>query len=221
MRYLVILLLTIFYSAEPKPFLDKPVTLLFFIEQDKEIYDASIYGEPPQFAIWIENPSTGAIQTVFVTYRTGTGNFEGKSSVPVALPIWIGAFQEESGRKDLPTPQRPVDGISGATISAKKIIKKIAVPEGSDWIYYVEVNVAGDYTSHFPSYQENGIPDPHGNGQPSIIYQGKITAERGSQSIPVLIGRSEQMYPTTTINPDLQGIANAKKLFPKIKVTCK
>ena len=54
------------------------VTLVFEIDQDPEVYDQTMYGEPPQFAIWLESNDSGVIKTVHVTRRTGTGNFEGR-----------------------------------------------------------------------------------------------------------------------------------------------
>ena len=218
---LYIIFLALFADPNKKSSYPSEVKLVFSIHQDKSVYDRSIYGEPPQFAIWLEDPITGTIKTVYVTYRTGHGDFEGKSAVPVALPTWIGAFRKEKGRNDLPTPQNPVDmAVSGATQKVAELEKKAVVPKGSEWVYYVEVNVAGDYTLNFPSYQPDGTPDPDGNGQPSIIYRGKIAANPGSRSIPELIGRTEQMFLSTEINRDIQDIGSAKHLFSKIEVTC-
>ena len=105
------------------------VTVVFEIEQDPAVYDKTMYGEPPQFAIWIENKDSGAIKTVYVTQRMGTGNFEGKTGVPVALPVWINYFRKETGRTDMPTPRKPVDvTVSGPTLKQSDLRKQINLP---------------------------------------------------------------------------------------------
>ena len=58
----------------------------FDIHQNKEAIYLSTFAEPPQFAIWLENPRTGSNKTVFVTGRVSKGDWEGKKNVPVALP---------------------------------------------------------------------------------------------------------------------------------------
>jgi hypothetical protein len=196
-------------------------TLVFEIEQDPQVYDLTLFGEPPQFAIWLENTETGAIKTVFVTRRTATGTFEGKTGVPIALPAWIGFYRKETGSTGWPTPRNPLDdAISGPTLKQSDLKKETKVPSGSSWKYYIEVNVSGDFTETFSAYDSDGTPDPHFNGQPSIIFRGEITATPGAESTPEIIGRTEQIDFSTTINPDLTGIESAKDLFRRIKVSC-
>lgn len=196
-------------------------TLFFSILQDRDIYEESDHGESPQFAIWLENKETGDIRTVFVTHRTGTGNFVGKVECPVSLPAWIGAFRKETGREDLPTPHNPMsDAVTGATPKTDKIELKFNVPTGSKWYYFIEVNVSTDYNATFASVLPDGMIDSQGNGQPSIIYRGEISGTPGDSSTPTLIGRTEQMYFSPEINHNLDGIGNAKEVFKEMKITC-
>ncbi len=223
MRYLLFSILALFITAcsNSNSTQSGKNTLLFTIQQEKDVYERSDYGEPPQFAIWLENKTTGAMQTVFVTHRTGTGDFEGKVECTVSLPAWIGVFRKETGRDDLPSIQKPVDmAITGATPKVPEFSAQVTVPAGSHWNYYFEVNVSGDYTPEFPALTPDGDMDSQGNGQPSIIYRGEITGTPGNKSTPKLFGRTEQLYLSTEINPDLTGIRNAKDVFSRIKVTC-
>lgn len=195
--------------------------LLFEIQQEHDVYEKTDYGEPPQFAIWLENKETGEIQTVFVTYRTATGDFEGKAECPVSLPAWIGAFRKETGRDDFPTPKNPApDAITGATPKGKDFSVKVPVPKDSRWKYYIEMNVSGDYNPDFPRLTSDGGFDSQGNGQPSVIYMGEITGIPGKKSTPELIGRTEQRYFSPEIIPNLKGITSAKDIFSSIRVTC-
>jgi len=220
LSWILVLFLTACTNQGTKPVSDMN-TLLFTIDQERDVYDQSDYGEPPQFAVWLEDRKTGSVKTVFVTYRTGNGDFEGKTECPVSLPAWIGAFRKETGRDDLPTVRKPApDAVTGATPKTPEFTVKTIVVPGSEWNYYVEVNVSGDYTDVFPSIKYYGDLDTQGNGQPSIIYKGEITATPGNRSVPQLIGRTEQLYLSTEINPDLEGIKNAREVFSRIAVSC-
>ena len=66
------------------------------IHQNKQAIYLSTFAEPPQFAIWLENPKTGNCQTVFVTSRVSKGDWEGKKDVPVALPQWYDLFKDQN-----------------------------------------------------------------------------------------------------------------------------
>jgi hypothetical protein len=197
------------------------VNLVFNISQEQEIYDQSDYGEPPQFAIWLEDPERKITKTVFVTYRTATGDFEGKIECPLSLPFWIGVFRNETGRKDFPRPWKPFyDAVTGATPKGQKIEVSVNVRRGITWLYFIEVNVAGDYNKTFPYVSEKKKHDNHGNGQPSVLFKGEILAQIKETSVPDLVGRSEQYSFSQVINPDLEGIDTAKKVFSTIVVSC-
>ncbi|MCF7805448.1 MAG: hypothetical protein K9N46_08780 [Candidatus Marinimicrobia bacterium] len=197
------------------------VELNFSIHQERDVYDRSDYGEPPQFAIWLENPQTGEVETVIVTHRTGTGEFAGKVECPVSLPVWIGVFRNETGRDDFPRPWKPFyESVTGATPKVENFNITVELESGQTWIYYIEMNVAGDYNLHFPAFSSDNRPDKHGNGQPSLIYKGTILTERGERSVPKVIGRTDQYYFTTEINSDLKNMKSAKQVFSDIVVQC-
>lgn len=196
------------------------VVLYFSVDLNPDIYERSDWGEPPQVAIWLEDSVGKDIRTVFVTYRSATGDWMGKVSCPVALPYWFSRYNKETGTVGPPTYRNPAPhAVTGATPTLELTARTGVAPK-SEWSYFIEVNVAGDYNRDFPSMLESGRPDPQGNGQPSLIYKGTIIAEPGSHSTPVLVGRTEQWSPTDTIIEDLRGITTAKELLGKIEVTC-
>ena len=197
------------------------VRIVFTTMQDQDLIDISDYGEPPQFAFWLEHPETQELRSVFVTYRTATGDFEGRVSCPLSLPVWIGVFRKEFNKKGFPRPWEPVpDAITGATTKKKSIRVAAEVPEGSEWNYYIEMNLAGDFNNYYPSRITDYGPDKYGNGQPSLIFKGTITAAVGETSTPELIGRTDQIYFTTEYTADLEGIDSAKNVFYDMLVSC-
>lgn len=210
-------------TAEHEHLEPKKVQLLFSIELNQEIYKKSVYGEPPQFAIWLQSRDHELEKLVFVTYKTATSNFEGRAEVPVALPFWKGIFHNSNENT---TPEDSLhfphgyDAVSGATPNNFKFSTIVEVDLGSEWHYFIEVNVAGDFNKYFPSYHPDGSNDAFGNGQPSIIYKGEIDAFPHLQSTPMLIGRTEQMYYSPNINSDLSGIEDAQNVFKSISVNC-
>ena len=86
------------------------VQVEFNIHINKEAIYLSAYAEPPQFAIWLEDPASGKLKQVFVTYRAGESDWEGKADVPTAIPHWSDVFGGTG-----PDGQQDYDGISGAT----------------------------------------------------------------------------------------------------------
>ena len=60
------------------------------------------FGVLPQFAIWLEDPINGRFKTVFVIYRSATGDWEGKLEYPATLPYWFKVYQRENKTTTLP-----------------------------------------------------------------------------------------------------------------------
>jgi len=199
----------------------KEVALYFSLNLNPGIYKQTKYKKPPQFAIWIEDAEGTKIQTIWVTEKTGTGNWGGKITRPVSLPYWVSRWKKETRSSSFPTPENPVvDGVTGAT-PREHFTSEIKVPINSTWNYYIEINVSGDYNDTFATVLKDERRDQHGNGQPSIIYKGQITAIPGQRSVPQLIGRTDQIESVSHIIPDLEGISMAKNLLSKIEVTSK
>lgn len=198
----------------------KPVVLKFSIAIDKEVCQQNKYKRTPQFAVWLEAPGNEDIRTVCVTQKTAKGKWGGKTTRPVSLPVWTSRWNQEAGTSGFPTADNPAsDAVTCATPDSE-FTRCVDVPPGSEWEYFVEVNVSGDHNEYFTQTTKDGKRDPHSNGQPSIIYKGKIAALPGQKNIPELIGRTDQFKADGEIFKDIQGITTAKKLFCKLEVTC-
>ena len=195
------------------------LTLTFSLELNRRVYDYTDYGEPPQVAIWLEQPDKGVIRTIFVTYRTGKGMWKGRVDCPVSLPYWENRCMEEIRSRGIAGPAIPVpDAISYPTPKTTFRVNS-PVAAGSVWNYFIEVNCSADYNRTFPSVLDEGFPDPFGNGQPSLVYRGQIKAEPGQKDMPEVIGRTDQLDPVDTLITDMTGITDATKLLSKIEVS--
>ena len=196
-----------------------PVALQFSLSLDPQVYSQSNYKKPPQFAIWIEDAAGEEIRTVWVTEKTGAGSWGGKIVRPVSLPYWASRWQKETGSSGDPTPENPAaDAVTGAT-PKQDFSCRTEVPAASKWSYFIEVNVSGDFNDSFAAEAKDGKRDRNGNGQPSIVYKGQIIAMPGQSNRPVLIGRTDQFESVSSVNPDLEGISDAKDLFAKVEVS--
>jgi hypothetical protein len=196
------------------------VVLEFVLKLDPDIYTKSHYEKPPQFALWLEKIPHRTVRTVWVTSKTAAGDWGKNITRSASLPYWVSRWNIETKTNSCPTPQNPViDALTGATPKVD-CTAEAEVPANSTWNYFIEVNVSGDYNNAFPLKQPSGRKDRQGNGQPSIIYRGTITASPGRKSSPRLIGRTDQFQSVKRIITDLEGITTAKKLFSTIEVSC-
>lgn len=196
--------------------------LVFSFQVERDEYELTNYGEPPQIAIWLESTESKQVRTVWVSNRAAKNNWKGKVECPVALPYWESRVRlAERERTSSNKRMALADGQTAATPTGGAFVQKAVVEKDSKWVYFIEVNVSGDYNAAFPYWSEDGRPDPEGNGQPSVIYRGEISADGRSKSVPCLIGRTFQRYAADSINTDLSGITSARRLLSGIKVIAK
>ncbi|MBN2309496.1 MAG: hypothetical protein JXR94_11025 [Candidatus Hydrogenedentes bacterium] len=196
-------------------------TLLeFSICQNTDVILFSDFGEPPQFAIWLEDPVANRVQTVFVTRRSATGDWEGKAECPGSLPRWFEIYRQESGRDGLPTPEAPApDAVSGATPKGEHFAWAVEVEPGSAWICWIEVNLSGDYNAAFQELDEaTGRMDTDQSGQPSLLYRGEIVAECGAVAHPELYGYAAPGGTLGEVKRDFDGLTSAQDIFESIEI---
>ena len=188
------------------------------IHQNKEIIYLSTFAEPPQFAIWLENPDNHKCQTVFVTRRTAIDDWEGKASVPVSLPHWAELFKvKNKGRNDADANKEPSLIVTGATPMDDYFSIRAEIKPGSKWICWVEMNLAGDFNEVFPEQNiDNYEVDEFSCGQPALLYKSEITAEEGLTFNFELAGQTIWKNGITTIEPVSPGVTSAKNVFDKM-----
>jgi hypothetical protein len=192
----------------------------FSLVIDEEIVYRSTYGESPTFAIWLEDPETGRTQTIYVTNRAAMGDWEGKADVPVALPRWFEIDRAEQQSKEQLNTEVPGRlAITGATPQPGYFSTRVRVEPGSEWICWIEVNLAGDYNESFPEYDPVAmIYDEWGTGQPALLYRAEIIAEEGNMKIPEIAGMLVNGAGAGFELKPTEGITTAKDIFSEIYI---
>jgi hypothetical protein len=187
-------------------------TLHISLRLDPEVYRSTSYSEPPQMALWIEEQSGGDRHTLWITRRMAENRWEGKLYCPLALPIWEGRFGTRwpvfHGRRKLP------DGISAAT-PRDGIKLEYALPREGSWVFYLEVNLAGDYNPAYPYRGKDRAPDMEGNGQPSLLYEAALP-DRPGPLVLKLVGRSEPWIRGGGLNRELGSIDSAARIIKEV-----
>lgn len=200
------------------------VSLEFRITQDLDNIKYSFFGEPPQFAIWLEEPDTGKYKTVYVTRRSATGVWVGKTECPDCLPRWFEVFRAETGRKDFPSRDKPAPDhiIAGATPETRTftIQSRVRVATGSRWICWVEMNLAGDFNSSYQEYDEKKkSADEDLSGQPPLLFRADVKADPGKTFSLELMGQvSRNPNGAVSIEPVSEKITTARNVFRTIQV---
>ncbi len=190
----------------------------FDIKQNKELIHLSAFAEPPQFAIWIEDPETGKMQTVFVTHRAGVGDWEGKADVPVALPRWS-ELTKGGQQKNSENMEDPAEfmAVTGATPKEDYFSMRVEVPPNTKWICWIEMNLSGDYNDAFPEFDvDRKYEDVFGCGQPALLYRAEIVGLEGQEVRPDLYAQSIWEGEANRIEPVSDGVTTARSIFEEI-----
>ncbi len=187
------------------------------IHINEELVQISGFGESPTFAIWLENKETSEIHAVYVTRRAAEGDWEGKSEVPVALPKW---FQIEKMQNQKSEGESGVDGYSGATPKPGYFTAKASLNPGSQWICWMEVNLAADYNDYYIGMNnEVNEADKYLSGQPALLYRTEIVATEGAVFEPELVAMTIFGAPDGKIIQPMQGITTAAEIFDEINIS--
>lgn len=189
------------------------VQIEFDIHMNKEAIYLSTYAEPPQFAIWLENPVNGELKQVFVTYRAGHGDWEGKADVPAAIPRWTSIFKDHASDKDA------YDGVTGATPKNEHFRVRVEAQPGSEWICWIEMNLAGDYNEYYPQFNPLTLQeDEFSCGQPALVYRADIKVEMGNRYTPKNILISPWKDEMNELTPMDSTITTAQSVFDDINI---
>lgn len=193
----------------------------FDIHQNKTLIHLSTFAEPPQFAIWLENPHTNELKNVFVTHRVAIGDWEGKANVPVALPQWFRLFKG-NGNQSLSSVTRREDDlvVSGATPKADYFSVRVEVKPESEWICWIEMNLAGDFNEAFPEFDSQSLQeDEFSNGQPAILFRSDVKAVENNYYNPVITAQSVWENGSVRIEPLSDGVTTARYVFDTINIS--
>lgn len=194
-------------------------TLLEFdIHQDKDLIAITTFSEPPQFAIWLEDPISHKLQTVSVAYRSATGDMVGKAECPACLPRWFEVFEQETGNVGLPTQDFPAPAaVTTATPQDENFKIRYEVKPDSRWICWLEMNLAGDFNQKYKEYDpEAKTVDWDFDGQPSLVYRAEITAIPGKEIVPQLYGQVN--LEGQIVRPVSDDVTSARNVFKSIKI---
>lgn len=189
------------------------------IHQNKKLIYLSTFAEPPQFAIWLENPESHELTTVFVTHRVAVGDWEGKANVPVALPYWYSLFRT-NGNDNTGRAKPSELAISGATPKDDYFSIRVEVKPESEWICWIEMNLAGDFNGAFPEFDPvTFTEDEFSNGQPALLFKSTVKAVEDMKFTPIIAGQSIWDKGEVRIEPVSDGVTTAREVFDTIAIS--
>jgi hypothetical protein len=141
--------------------------------------------------------------------------------VPVALPQWYKLFRRNKNQGGVPGEKKRSDmAITGATPKSDYFSLRVEVEPGSEWICWIEMNLAGDFNDTFPEIDLKTLrEDEFSNGQPALIFKAAIKVTEGLKFKPDLISQSTWTKDSVNVEPVSPGITTARDVFDDIRIS--
>lgn len=182
---------------------------------------------PPQLAVWIEDPAGGYLSTVYATRKIATQSWQaaGGNRRREALPHWCHSrgVRYADGLY-LPTKREPLtDGISGATPRGSFALKLTPAGALTRFVVKVEVNHSTDFNAAYPESARAGEPGwsggKHGSGQPAVVYAAEVDLSSGEREFEaVLIGHSAADGSSGAVEADVSELTSALHIVERITI---
>lgn len=185
-----------------------------------DVYTKPIFFKPksqPSYVIWVQEPESGFIESIFVTQKAGKNKWTFTSSRPEVIPVWYGVNKREKERSDF-----DIDAISGATAKGEGATILWQVPEeliDKEVDIFIEANNSFDF-NEFYGKDKNDPGYSGANGQPSLVWKASLdlSGNQRSSLTPEIIGHGDRLGRTHFVSPDTTKITTAAQTFRKITI---
>lgn len=183
---------------------------------------------PPQIAIWIEDPAGRYLATIYATHKIATQSWTaaGGNRRKESLPHWCytRGVQYDDGLY-LPTKSQPLtDGISGATPHSSFDVKLTPDSALKQFVVKIEINHSTDFNDGYPESAAEGDANysggEMGSGQPALVYAATVDLTSGERTFEaMLLGHSSPDGTSGEIEEDITQLTTALHIVERITVT--
>ena len=90
------------HTDDAPPIDDSQPFLEFKLTYNYDVYEKPAFFLPksqPTFAIWLQDQSSGEVQTIYVTGKAAQDKWIMADSRPESVPVWYGVRQKELGSR--------------------------------------------------------------------------------------------------------------------------
>ena len=190
------------------------------------------YTVVPQMVVWLEDSQGNFVKTLYISGKSSNSDFidvdnplfsERKIRRPEALPIW----SHKRGQKSedglfMPSLENPVvDGISAATPLGSFSLETGIPVDTENYIVNLEINRSYDWNEYwsFDKFPDDFVYNDGSNGQPSLLYQGKISLSDSKQVVLLdVVGHGHYSGKDGNVYVDLSGHTTALEMVKRAVV---